>query len=106
MAKLPNYAQFSPIHSFSFIDIDKDGQNEIIAVGNEFEAEVETQRYDASYGTVIKYNKGNFTCLPATKSGLSTSGNAKQSTIITNKKGIKYLLVTNNNSEIDIFKIE
>lgn len=105
MVKLPNEAQFSPIHSFNFADIDGDNKNEVIAVGNTFEAEVETQRYDASYGNVLQYNNGTFTSIKTTKSGLSTTGNAKQNLILADINGYNYLLVSNNDGEIDIFKI-
>jgi hypothetical protein len=106
MHKLPNEAQFSPIHSFNFIDIDKDGKKEIIAIGNTFEAEVETQRYDASYGIVLKFKDGKFESLPSYKSGLSTTGNAKNSLYLTTNDGSRYLLVTNNDAELDIFKLK
>ncbi len=102
--KLPNHAQLSPIQSFNFKDLDKDGTKEIICVGNLFSAEVETQRYDASYGAVLKFDKGNFKALPYTKTGLSTTGDAKNSTIITIKNK-DYLIVTNNNGALDLFKI-
>ncbi len=106
IVKLPNEAQFSPIHSFNFIDIDADKKNEIIAIGNTFEAEVETQRYDASYGTVLQYNNGKFTSIKSNKSGLSTTGNAKQNLVLSGADGNKLLLITNNNGAIDIFRIK
>ena len=103
--KLPNQAQFSPIHSFNFIDIDKDGKKEVISIGNSYHAEVETQRYDASYGAILKFNDGIFTSLPTTLTGLSTTGNAKNNISITTNDGENYLIITNNDANFDIFKL-
>lgn len=106
IVKLPNEAQFSPMHSFNFVDLNADAKNEIIALGNTFEAEVETQRYDASYGTVLRYIDGEFTSVKTTISGLSTTGNAKQNLILSGANDSRYLLVSNNDGEIDIFRIK
>ena len=58
---MPNEAQFSPTLGFEVADINKDGYLDILGVGNVFDSEVETIRYDASKGYVLLGNKeGNF----------------------------------------------
>ena len=61
--QLPKEAQFSPIMNFTIADIDQDQSPEIIAIGNLYPTEVETTRYDASIGTVLKYYDGKFEVL-------------------------------------------
>jgi hypothetical protein len=99
--QLPIKAQFAPIKDFTFIDLDKDGRKELITVGNLFPVEVETVRYDASYGAVFKFDNTIFTEIPLAKTGFATSGDSRKISIIANK-----ILVTNNNGTIDMFEIK
>ncbi len=103
--KLPVEAQFSPIQDFMFLDIDKDGVNEILSVGNMYNTEVETPRLDASYGNIIKYEKDKFSILNSKLSGFSSKGDARDICIIKTGRNQRLLLVTNNNEALNIFKI-
>ena len=98
--KLPNKAQFAPIQDFAFVDIDKDGQKELITVGDLFPVEVETVRYDASYGAVFKFKNDKFTAIPLTKTGFSTSGDTRKIIQLKDK-----LIISNNNGGVDTYKI-
>ncbi len=70
-AALPLPAQVAPIRSFVVRDVDSDGHPDIVAVGNLYGAEVETTRYDAGLGLVLKGDgKGSFTTLDAARSGI------------------------------------
>ena len=75
--KLPIEAQFSPIMDFGFKDLDGDQKDEILLVGNHYDTEVETVRYDASFGTVLSFIDGGFYVIPSAKSGFVVDGNAK-----------------------------
>lgn len=55
--KLPIEAQFSPTLSTEVFDINNDGYLDIFGVGNIYDAEVETIRYDASKGYILLGNK-------------------------------------------------
>jgi enediyne biosynthesis protein E4 len=58
---LPNQAQFGPTLSIEVQDINKDGYLDIFGVGNVYDAEVETIRYDASKGYILLGNeKGGY----------------------------------------------
>ena len=58
---LPVQAQFAPIQGILFDDFDKDGIPDILIAGNMYNAEIETPRYDAGTGLVLKGNgKGDF----------------------------------------------
>lgn len=61
---LPVEAQFSPTLGIEILDVNADGNLDIFGVGNIFEAEVETIRYDASQNYVLLGNgDGGFTTL-------------------------------------------
>ncbi|WP_461587434.1 VCBS repeat-containing protein [Winogradskyella sp.] len=56
---LPIEAQFGPILDFEFVDLNNDSVKEIVGVGNIYDAEVETVRYDASNGFILTKNRDN-----------------------------------------------
>ena len=102
--KLPTEAQFSAILDFEFLDIDKDGKNEILSVGNIYNTEVETARLDASYGNIFKYERDKFSMINSKSSGFSNKGDARDISIIKTRGNQQLLLVTNNNEAINIFR--
>ncbi|MDC9721709.1 MAG: VCBS repeat-containing protein [Urechidicola sp.] len=106
IVKLPNQVQISPILDFQFLDIDNDGQDEIISVGNLYNTEVETVRYDASYGNIMKFKNGEFKKISVQKTGFSVQGDSKNSSLITLKNGKKLLLITRNKDSIKTFMLE
>lgn len=103
---LPVEAQISPIKSSIVMDINKDGNLDIITVGNHYGVEVETTRYDAGFGTVLLGDgKTNFSPLSPVESDFYVpydSRSMKQMSI----KNNSLILVTNNNNELSIFKIK
>ncbi|MCF6222149.1 MAG: VCBS repeat-containing protein [Flavobacteriaceae bacterium] len=103
IVKLPNALQISPIMDFDFLDMNQDGIDEIIAIGNMYNTEVETVRYDASYGNVLQFNQGKFNVLPYTETGFSIKGDAKNLHIIENPLKNKILLISRNNQSVLIF---
>ncbi len=101
MTNLPNQAQFSPITAVTFKDINHNGKQEIITIGNLFNTEVETVRYDASIGSILDYTNGNFSVLNASKTGFQTTGDAKDLLILNH-----HIIVTNNDGKLDVFTLE
>ena len=106
IVKLPNQVQIAPILDFQFLDVDKDGQDEIISIGNMYNTEVETVRYDASYGNIMKFDDGAFKNISVQNTGFSVPGDSKYSSLITLKNGRKILLITRNNDSIKTFLLE
>lgn len=104
--KLPWECQLSPIQDFDFIDIDKDGTLEVVSVGNLYNVEVETVRYDASRGVILKYENGSFKAIPMKESGFYTSGDARYLEVMKTQDGDDNILVTNNNGVVDYFKLQ
>ena len=103
--QLPWQSQLSPVSGFEFIDLNGDGQKEVIAVGNLYNVEVETVRYDASKGCVLSFENGTFTSLPFKETGFATSGDARAATAIQNG-GKTYIVVTNCNGPVSVFSME
>ncbi|RMA64939.1 VCBS repeat-containing protein [Ulvibacter antarcticus] len=101
---LPWQSQIAPIQDFAFADIDGDGKDEILTVGNLYNVEVETQRYDASEGSVLRYDNGNFEALKQSQTGFATTGDSRKIIQLENN-GKKLLVITNSNGSLDIFEI-
>ncbi|PCI06857.1 MAG: hypothetical protein COB73_09255 [Flavobacteriaceae bacterium] len=106
IVKLPNQVQVAPVLDFQFMDVDKDGIDEIISIGNLYNTEVETVRYDASYGNIMKFENGVFEYIPVQETGFSVRGDAKSSKILTKKNGKKLLMVTRNDNSISTFELD
>jgi enediyne biosynthesis protein E4 len=102
---LPTLAQFSVITDMLIEDFDHDGNHDILAVGNKYEAEVETARYDASLGVFLKGDgKGNFQALEVNESGFSVSENSRNLAKI-KIKDKNYVVVGVNNGKFKFFEI-
>jgi hypothetical protein len=102
---LPNSVQISPIMDFEFLDIDNNNSNEVLIVGNHYDTEVETVRYDASFGAVLSYDKKKFVVKSIDSTGFLNNGNAKNIAIIS-QKNKKQVLVSNNDGELQMFSVK
>ncbi|WP_374957242.1 VCBS repeat-containing protein [Gilvibacter sp.] len=103
--ELPRMTQVAPIMDFEVVDLNGDGTQEIIAVGNLYPTEVETTRYDASRGAVMQFKDGKFHMLAEAESGLAGGGDAKDVDLITLANGERRLLVTNNNGPLEVYRL-
>jgi hypothetical protein len=102
IVKLPNIVQISPIMDFEFIDLDNDGSKEVFIVGNHYNSEVETVRYDASFGAVLSYYNKEFSEIKQGETGFVNKGDAKNILKINTPNG-SALLVCNNNAALNMF---
>ena len=104
---LPAEAQFAPVNSIVCDDVDGDGLMDLILAGNEYQTEVMTGRYDASYGWFLKgTGHKKFAVVPATTSGFIVDGDVKDMEMITLPDKKKLLLVAVNNDSLRVFRIE
>lgn len=79
LKKLPSEAQFSPIKDIHAEDLNQDGHIDLILVGNMYDTEVETVRYDAGRGLVLLgEGQGKFKPLSPLESGFFAWENVKQ----------------------------
>ena len=101
---LPAEAQFAPVNSIVCTDIDNDGKMDLLLGGNEYQAEVMTGRYDASYGCYLKGDgKGNFLVIKPVVSGFVLKGDIRDMKMITIPKNKRILLATVNNDLMKAF---
>ncbi len=103
MKTLPNEFQMSPITDFEVLDINNNGMDELLAVGNAYPVEIETTRFDASKGAVLNMKDSVFTVIPIAKSGFKTTGDSRAVKTIKTKEGV-LIMVANNNGRVDVFR--
>ena len=103
---LPNLAQISPIMGIEVLDINSDGNLDLVIAGNMYNTEVETPRYDAGNGAVLLGDgTGKFRALAVHESGLYAPKNVKDIGLLRAADGGKYLLIANNDDAPQFFKI-
>jgi len=101
LKKLPIYAQFGPINKSLVQDFNKDGFLDIIGVGNNFAAEVETIRYDGGRGVLLLGDgKANFKQLSSDESGFLVTTDAKDLVMISNQ-----IFVASNSAVLKVFSL-
>ena len=72
---MPPLVQFSSIHSILSLDINKDGNVDLIVGGNDFYFQPQLGRLDANQGLILYGNgKGEFAPISADKTGLNLNG--------------------------------
>ena len=68
---LPVEAQFAPVNAIICDDLDNDGFKDLLLAGNEYQTDVITGRYDASYGCFLRgSSKKTFISVPPVKADL------------------------------------
>lgn len=104
---LPRQAQIAPINGIIAEDIDGDQNVDLIIAGNIYNTEVETPRYDAGNGLVLKGNgDGTFKAINTKDSGFFAPGNVKDIALLNLADGSgKLILVGNNDGPVEVFKI-
>ncbi len=103
--RLPNLAQAAPINGINCDDLDGDGFTDLIVAGNKYHTEVETPRYDAGTGLVLRNDgTGHFQPLPPYQSGFFAPGNVKDIALVHTRKG-KLIFVANNDGPLEIFRL-
>jgi enediyne biosynthesis protein E4 len=103
MHNLPIEAQFSPINSMITGDFDKDGNLDVLAVGNSYSTEVQTGRYDAQGSLLLKGNgKGNFI---ADRHALNVIGDNRAVVSLKKADGSNLILIAPNSDNLKAFKI-
>lgn len=102
---LPVAAQFGQVMDAEILDVDGDGNMDVILGGNMFSAKTDVGRYDALYSTVLKGNgKDDFKTMSSNKSGLHVSGEIRGIEHLKGKEN-DYIVIARSNDVIRIFKI-
>ncbi|MBL7963056.1 MAG: VCBS repeat-containing protein [Flavobacteriales bacterium] len=97
---LPALAQTAPVNAIVVQDLDGDGHADLFIAGNNWGAEVETVRYDAGTGLLLKGDgSGRFDPVPLTRSGLFAWGEVKDVKLLRQGAARTPLLVVANTSD-------
>lgn len=96
---LPIETQFSPVNGIIVMDIDGDGNEDLVTAGNNFETEVETVRYDAGVGTcLLGDGKGGFKALSLIESSFFAPTNVKDLALVQRPAPYTPLILIANNA--------
>lgn len=93
LAALPIETQLAPIFNFTQTDLNGDGQNEILSVGNWYGIRPGLGRYDADYGGVLTRKGKSWTAMSPAQSGFWVNGQGRKLTTL--KDGT--VLIARNN---------
>ncbi len=104
---LPAEAQFAPVNAIICYDLDNDGYKDLLLGGNEYQTEVMTGRYDASYGCFLRgNNKKEFMPVSPVATGLILRGDVKDLSLLEAGNGRMLLLAAINNDSLHVFGIK
>lgn len=94
--------QIGCINRFIEIDLNGDGFNDFIAIGNKYEAEIETPKYDGNPGLIFLNVKGtgSYKIMPLEQNGPYLNKNAKDALLIGD-----YLFVSNSGEGVDYLRM-
>lgn len=104
---LPPEAQFAPVNAIICRDLDGDGYMDLLLAGNEYQAEVMTGRYDASYGCFLKGGRNRaFTAVPPVVSGFILYGDVKDMIVLPSAGGGIQIVAGVNNDSLRAFTVK
>jgi hypothetical protein len=104
---LPMEAQFAPVNAIICEDIDGDGVADLLLAGNEYQTEVMTGRYDASYGCYLRGQKNKqFKAVSPARSGLMLKGDIKDLALVPLGNGCRVVLAATNNDALQVLRIQ
>lgn len=103
---LPTEAQLSTMFGIIPSDLDGDGHLDLLTAGNFYVSEVETGRADAGIGLYMKGDgKGGFAPVKPTASGFLAREDVRDLVTLTAADGSTLILVVNNNSRLQIYRL-
>ena len=102
---LPIQAQFSPVYALAAIDVDHDGDKDVVMGGNETHVRVRIGKTDANRGFVFLNNgKGAFQYLSQDQSGLNLSDDVRDIKVITTGQD-QHLLFSETGNPVKSYRL-
>ena len=101
MNNLPDITQRSPLTEIHTLDVNVDGNQDIVLFGNRSKNALKLGRNDANYGTVLLGNgDGSFDISLPTETGLKIKGDVSDVIQIDN-----LIYIAKSNQELSIYKL-
>ena len=102
--ELPMMAQVSKLFALQAIDIDHDGDLDVLGGGNFYGVSTYQGRYDVSYGLVLRNDgKGNFAAVSPVDCGFLLNGEIRDIRPVRTAQGV-LIVVARNNAGMQVFK--
>ncbi len=102
--ELPMMAQVSKLFALQVMDIDQDGDLDVLGGGNFYGVSSYQGRYDASYGLILRNDgKGSFSALSPVDSGFLLNGEIRDIRSVHTAQGAR-VVVARNNAGLQVFK--
>ncbi len=104
LIELPIEAQYSPIFGIESLDINMDGNLDLVLAGNLYQTEAETSRADANYGLLMTGDgKGKFSKISMSESGIFIPADTKDLKKLSLPNGQLILIAGNNDGPLNAF---
>ncbi len=103
--KLNPEVQFSCVNVITTMDIDNDGDEDVICAGNNHYLLPQFSQLDANKGEVLINNDGEFEYMNSSKTGLDLDGTVREMTVI-ERNGQKNLVVLINDKPSQVFTLK
>jgi hypothetical protein len=102
---LPSLAQVASVRAMVTHDVDDDGQEDALLVGNTYEVETKTPRDDAGVGLLLLgTNDKTLGAVPPSESGFYAPHNARGVAVVTGNRRVQ-VVVANNDATIQVFQL-
>jgi hypothetical protein len=103
---LPRPTQVSTLRAIKVLDLNEDGNADLIVGGNFYGTDAQFGRHDASVGSVLLGDgKGEFRVVPSDESGLNMKGNVR-SVALVNAADSRYLYVARNSERSSLLRMK
>ncbi len=103
MHALPKEAQLAPIYGMLPIDLDSDGYQDLLMVGNDFGIETQQGRADALNGLVLKNKEGSLEAAPLNDSEFYVPGDARALVRLNHQSSQELIIASQNNDSLKVF---
>jgi hypothetical protein len=101
---LPLQAQEAPVYGMKSLDVDNDGNLDVLMVGNDYSMDPASGRHDAFTGLCLKGNgKGGFAPMSLQKSGFFVKGDAKGLATVHTAKNEDIIIATQNQDSLVVY---
>ncbi|HEY1870836.1 MAG TPA: RNA-binding protein, partial [Chitinophagaceae bacterium] len=99
--QLPAEAQYAPVFAVCCVDVNKDGDDDLLLFGNNNYNRIRIGRLDANHGMLfLNDGKGKFSYVPQYKSGFNIRGDVRSALMMNNK-----LFIGVNNKPVQVYQL-